>query len=131
MLKVQCKHCASTIEVPIPEPKTVEKIVEKPCECGLTEGARSSRHIAVTVSLIAICAILSGLGGCWVSGHTEVEKTKVDMAKFQSQAEQSKAQAEQAKAEAAKAQAEAEKYRVEAQKYKDVLIELKSLPDKK
>lgn len=114
MLKIQCKHCATMIEVPIPEPKEVQKIVKEPCKCGLTESARQSRHIATAVVLIAICILIGASAGCWTVNSKDVEKVRAETDKI--------------KAQTLSNQKEMDGMSAELQKYKTFFEEWKKLP---
>jgi uncharacterized protein with LGFP repeats len=114
MLKIKCKECASMIEVPIPEPKEVEKIVKEPCKCGLTENARTSRHWAVAVA-IAVVVITFGISGsCVADKHYETGKIT--------------AETEKLRAQTAGNEKEMREMSAELQKYKTFFEEWKKLP---
>lgn len=111
MLKVQCKSCASVVEVPIPEPKTVEKIVKEPCKCGLTDETRIHRSWATAAGFAAIVGLIAAFGGCHTINMSEVEKIR--------------AETERRKAENASNQKDMEKMTVELKKYKDFFEEFR------
>ena len=113
-LKIACKHCSEIIEVPIPEPATVEKIVQKPCECGLTEGARTSRHWATAAIFVLVAVSLSIAGSCVANGNSDVDKIR--------------AETEKIRAESDSARKEKDQIAAELKRYKDFFEEWKKLP---
>lgn len=114
MLKMKCKFCDNMLEVPLPEPVTIEKRVPEPCKCGLTESARQSRHWAITFAIVGTFAVLSLFGGCGTAHFYEPERLR--------------AETEKIKAENASCQKKMEEMAAELQKYKTFFEEWKKLP---
>lgn len=114
MLKIKCKHCDNIVEVNIPEPVTVEKIVKESCKCGLTENARQSRHWAITVGIVGTFAVLSLFGGCGTSHFYEPERLRAETEKIKVQNDSN--------------EREMQAMSAELQKYKTFFEEWKKLP---
>jgi hypothetical protein len=114
MLKIKCKHCDDIIEVPLPEPAVVEKIVKERCTCGLTENTRQSRHWAIVVAIVGTAAVLSLFGGCGTSHFYEPERLR--------------AETEKINAETAFNKKEMEALKAELERYKSFFEEWKKLP---
>ena len=109
---VPCKSCATMIEVPLPEPEKV--VVTAPCECGLNDSSRISRHWATTAAFVGVTLMIGAFGSCVGEKHYEAAKIT--------------AETEKIKAQTAFNQKELEGMAAELQKYKSFFEEWKKLP---
>ena len=109
---VPCKACHEMVEVPLPEPEKV--VTTAPCECGLTESSRISRHWATTAAFVGVTLMVGGFGSCVADKHYEASKIT--------------AETEKVKAQTGFNQKELEGMAAELQKYKSFFEEWKKLP---
>jgi len=74
---IRCKQCGMINERELPEPKVVEKIVQSPCRCGMTEDVRQCRQWVTLLGIVAVVGLIAGAACCHSTNVHETKKVEL------------------------------------------------------